>query len=114
VPKLAFEFGNNLIDDRRFIQGLTCKKLNLREQSLDQFFKLHTMQRSNTQVYCQIAECNLKGDSDQALSWYMQALSAHPKDSELLKRIGSVYDEQSEKSQAFQYYHDVSVSFVSV
>jgi intraflagellar transport protein 88 len=67
------------------------------------------MQRSNTQIYCQIADCNNKSDQDQALSWYMQALSAHPKDSELLKRIGNIYDEQGEKSQAFQYYHDVKI-----
>lgn len=38
----------------------------------------------------------------------MQALRAHPKDSELLKCIGNIYDEQGDRSQAFQYYHDVS------
>ena len=37
---------------------------------------------------------------------YMQALRAHPKDSELLKCIGNIYDEQGDRSQAFQYYHD--------
>ena len=36
----------------------------------------------------------------------MQALRAHPKDSELLKCIGNIYDEQGDRSQAFQYYHD--------
>jgi intraflagellar transport protein 88 len=94
--------------------GLTYKKLGITDQSLDQFFKIHTMQRSNTQIYCQIAECNSKVDQDQSLSWFMQALSAHPKDSELLKKIGNIYDEQSEKSQAFQYYHDVRNNFILI
>lgn len=92
------------------IIGLTYKKLGSIDQALDQYFKLHTMQRSNTQIYCQIADCNTKNDLDQALSWYMQTLSGHPKDGELLKRIGNIYDEQGEKSQAFQYYHDVKIS----
>ena len=81
----------------------------MHENALDCFYKLNAMQRSNTQVYCKIAEANeKKTDFDQAENWYMQALSAHPKDSELLKRIGNIYDEQGERSQAFQYYQDVS------
>ncbi len=70
------------------------------------------MQQSNTQVYCKIAETNeKKTDYDQAESWYMQALRAHPKDSELLKCIGNIFDEQGDRSQAFQYYHDVCSYF---
>lgn len=90
--------------------GLTCNKLGLYEQALDQYYKLHAMQQSNTQVYCKIAETNeKKSDFDQAESWYMQALRAHPKDSELLKCIGNIFDEQGDRSQAFQYYHDVTI-----
>ena len=92
---------------------MTYNKIGLHEQSLDQFFKLHAMQRSNTQIYCKIAETNeKKSDFDQAENWYMQALRAHPKDSELLKCIGNIYDEQGDRSQAFQFYHDVS-TFIS-
>ena len=95
--------------------GLTYSKLGLYEQSLDQFFKLHAMQQSNTQIYCKIAETNeKKSDFDQAESWYMQALRAHPKDSELLKCIGNIYDEQGDRSQAFQYYHDVAKAFTII
>ena len=89
--------------------GLTYSKIGLFEQALDQFFKLHAMQPSNTQIYCKIAETNeKKSDYGQAENWYMQALRAHPKDSELLKSIGNIFDEQGDRSQAFQYYHDVS------
>lgn len=88
--------------------GLTYSKLGLHEQALDQFFKLHAMQRSNTQIFCKLAEINeKKNDFDQAENWYMQALRAHPKDSELLKCIGNIYDELGDRSQAFQYYQDV-------
>lgn len=92
--------------------GLTYGKIGMYEQALDQFFKLHAMQRSNTQIYAKMAEINAKkSDYDQAENWYMQALRAHPKDSELLKCIGNIYDEQGDRSQAFQYYHDVIKSF---
>ena len=88
--------------------GLTYSKIGLYEQALDQFFKLHAMQQNNTQIYVKIAEINAKkADYDQAENWYMQALRAHPKDSELLKCIGNIYDDQGDRSQAFQYYHDV-------
>ena len=81
---------------------------------MDQFFKLQAMLRSNTQVFCKIAETNeKKADFDQAENWYMQALRAHPKDSELLKAIGNIYDEQGDRSQAFQYYHDVCSLYIS-
>lgn len=90
--------------------GLTYSCIGMPEQALDYFYKLNAMQRSNTQVYCKIAESNeKKADYNQAESWYMQALSAHPKDGELLKRIGNIFDEQGDRSQAFQYYHDVRV-----
>lgn len=92
--------------------GLTYNKLGLHEQALDQFYKLHVMQRNNTQIYLKMAEINLKkSDIGSAENWYFQALRAHPKDSELLKCIGNIYNEQGDRSQAFQYYHDVSFSF---
>lgn len=91
-------------------KGLTYNRIGLHEQALNQFFKLHAMQRNNTQIFVKIAEINeKKGDLDQAENWYMQALRAYPKDSELLKSIGNIFDEQGDRSQAFQYYHDVGI-----
>lgn len=84
----------------------------MHEQALDQFYKLHAMQRSNTQIFVKMAQIHeKKNDLDQAENWYMQALRAYPKDSELLKSIGNIFDEQADRSQAFQYYHDVRCSF---
>ena len=40
--------------------GLTYSKIGMYEQALDQFFKLHAMQRSNTQIYAKMAEINAK------------------------------------------------------
>lgn len=39
----------------------------------------------------------------------MQALRAYPKDAELLKSIGNIYDEHGDRAHAFQYYHDVRI-----
>lgn len=67
------------------------------------------MQRSNTQIFVKIGEIyERKRDLDQAENWYMQALRVYPKDSELLKSIGNIYDEQGDRAHAFQYYHDVN------
>lgn len=109
---LAKEYYDKALDidascvEALFNLGLTYKQLGLKDQALNYFHKFHAIQRSNTQAYCQIADCISKNEVDQSLDWYMQSLTAHPKDSELLKRIGNLYDEQGEKSQAFQYYHD--------
>ena len=64
--------------------GLTYNKLGMHEQALDKFHKFQAMQFSNTHIYSKIAEVHTKkGEYDQAEDWYMKALGAHPKDSEL-------------------------------
>lgn len=66
------------------------------------------MQPGNTQILVKMGEINeKKGDLGQAEDCYMKAFRAYPKDSELLKSIGNIFDEQGDRSQAFQYYHDV-------
>lgn len=39
---------------------------------------------------------------------YLQALSAHRSDAHLLRQIGELFDNQGDKSDALQYYFDVS------
>ena len=38
----------------------------------------------------------------------MQLISVVPSDPKLLARVGDLYDSEGDKSQAFQYYFDVS------
>ncbi|XP_072261207.1 intraflagellar transport protein 88 homolog [Pyxicephalus adspersus] len=85
--------------------GLTYKKLNRLEESLDCFLKLHAILRNSAQVLSQIASLyELLEDPNQALEWLMQLISIVPTDSQALAKLGELYDTEGDKTQAFQYY----------
>lgn len=48
-------------------------------------------------------------DPNQAIEWLMQLISVVPTDSHALAKLGELYDSEGDKSQAFQYYYEVSV-----
>lgn len=48
-------------------------------------------------------------DPNQAIEWLMQLISVVPTDSKALSKLGELYDSEGDKSQAFQYYYEVSV-----
>ena len=41
---------------------------------------------------------------------FMQLIGVVPSDPSVLARLGELYDNEGDKSQAFQYYYDVSVA----
>lgn len=46
-------------------------------------------------------------DPNQAIEWLMQLISVVPTDSHALAKLGELYDNEGDKSQAFQYYYEV-------
>ena len=50
------------------------------------------------------------GDNAQAIEWFMQLIGIVPTDATILQRLGEMYDNEGDKSQAFQYHYDVSKS----
>lgn len=52
-------------------------------------------------------------DPNQAIEWLMQLISVVPTDSRALSKLGELYDSEGDKSQAFQYYYEVSVILFS-
>uniref|UniRef100_A0A3Q3XBH9 Uncharacterized protein n=1 Tax=Mola mola TaxID=94237 RepID=A0A3Q3XBH9_MOLML len=82
--------------------GLTYKKLNRLEESLDCFLKLHAILRNSAQVMYQL----LLEDPQQAIEWLMQVISVTPTDPQALAKLGELYDNEGDKSQAFQYYYE--------
>lgn len=46
-------------------------------------------------------------DPNQAIEWLMQLISVVPTDSHVLSKLGELYDNEGDKSQAFQYYFEV-------
>ena len=83
-------------------------KSNQYQRVKDLLHKYTTIQPSNAQVFCLMAEILQKtNDMEHAKSWYLQALSSHRLDAHLQRRIGEVIDEQGDKSDAIQYYFDV-------
>lgn len=53
-------------------------------------------------------------DTAQATEWFMQLIGVAPTDTSVLARTGEIYDSEGDKSQAFQYYYDVGVFYLSV
>ena len=43
----------------------------------------------------------------------MQLVGIVPTDASILQRLGEMYDNEGDKSQAFQYHYDVSHDFIS-
>ncbi|KAK3741791.1 hypothetical protein QZH41_001560 [Actinostola sp. cb2023] len=74
--------------------GLVYKKLGQYEDALDCFTKLHAILRNHPQVIYQLA--NL----------YMQLVSVVPTDPFVLAKLGEIYDNEQDKSQAFQYHYE--------
>lgn len=52
-------------------------------------------------------------DPNQAIEWLMQLISVVPTDSRALSKLGELYDSEGDKSQAFQYYYEVSIILFS-
>ena len=45
---------------------------------------------------------------------FMQLIGIVPSDAAVLQRLGEMYDQEDDKSQAFQYYYDVSSLMIQV
>lgn len=46
-------------------------------------------------------------DPNQATDWLLQLISVVPTDPHVLAKIGKLYDNEGDKSQAFHYYYEV-------
>lgn len=46
-------------------------------------------------------------DPNQAIEWLMQMISIVPTDPKILAKLGKLYDNEGDKSQAFHYYYEV-------
>lgn len=63
---------------------------------------------NNAQVVTQLASIYESiEDSAQALELYSQASSLVPNDPGILLKLGELYDSEGDKSQAFQFIHEV-------
>ena len=51
-------------------------------------------------------------DTTQATEWLLQLLGVVPTDASILNKLGEIYDNEGDKSQAFQYHYDVKNSFL--
>lgn len=59
------------------------------------------------QVIYQIANLyELLGDVDQAIEWYLQLLGLIPTDPVILQKMGTLFDNEGDKQQAYQYHFD--------
>ncbi|KTF83136.1 hypothetical protein cypCar_00036702 [Cyprinus carpio] len=89
--------------------GLTYKRLGRLEEALDCFLKLHAILRNSAQVMYQLANLfryEMLEDPHQAIEWLMQLTSVTPTDAQVLAKLGDLYDNEGDKSQAFQYYYE--------
>ncbi|CAF3973646.1 unnamed protein product, partial [Rotaria magnacalcarata] len=86
---------------------LTLMKSKQFQRCKDLLHKYTIIQPSNAQVFCLMAEVlQHTNDSENAKSWYLQALSTYRTDGHLHRRIGEVIDIQGDKADAIQYYFD--------
>lgn len=46
-------------------------------------------------------------DPSQAVEWLLQLISVVPTDPHILSKLGQLYDNEGDKSQAFHYYYEV-------
>ncbi len=53
-------------------------------------------------------------DPHQAIEWLMQLTSVTPTDAQVLAKLGDLYDNEGDKSQAFQYYYEVKKRTIAV
>ncbi|KAA0715858.1 Intraflagellar transport protein 88 -like protein [Triplophysa tibetana] len=89
--------------------GLTYKRLGRLEEALDCFHKLHAILRNSAQVMYQLASLfryEMLEDPHQAIEWLMQLTSVTPTDAQVLAKLGDLYDNEGDKTQAFQYYYE--------
>nr|XP_009921233.1 PREDICTED: intraflagellar transport protein 88 homolog isoform X1 [Haliaeetus albicilla] len=88
--------------------GLTYKKLNRIEEALDCFLKLHAILRNSAQVLHQIANIYeiMEKNPKKAIEWLLQLISVVPTDPHVLSKLGKLYDNEGDKSQAFHYYYE--------
>lgn len=83
--------------------GIACKRVDRKEDALESFIKLHQIQRTNPQVMFMIADVyRLMGDNSAAVEWLQQALSVSHNDPKLLQELGAIFDNEGDKSSAFQ------------
>ncbi|KAI6182319.1 hypothetical protein M3Y97_00367200 [Aphelenchoides bicaudatus] len=76
--------------------GLISREIGDFEGALSSFYKLNNMLMNNAQVLTQLASIA------QALELYSQASSLVPSDPAILSKLGEIYDNEGDKSQAFQ------------
>ena len=48
----------------------------------------------------------LLGDMGQAVEWYFQVIGLVPTDPAILQKMATIYDNDGDKQQAYQYYFD--------
>ncbi|TRY89780.1 hypothetical protein DNTS_000017 [Danionella cerebrum] len=90
--------------------GLSYKRMGRLEEALDCFLKLHAILRNSAQVMYQLASLSISyemlEDPHQAIEWLMQLTSVTPADARVLAKLGDLYDNEGDKTQAFQYYYE--------
>ena len=70
--------------------------------------------RNHGEVVYQIAHIyELTGDTDQATEWYLQLLGLIPTDPGILQKVGTIFDGEGDKQQAYQYHFDSYKNFPS-
>ena len=52
-------------------------------------------------------------DTAQATEWFMQLIGIVPTDPAILARLGELYDNEGDKSQAYQYHYEVCMGKAS-
>ncbi|KAM9263259.1 LOW QUALITY PROTEIN: intraflagellar transport protein 88 homolog [Cariama cristata] len=85
--------------------GLTYKKLNRTNEALDCFLKLHAILQNSAEVFYQIANIYEIMEDRQAIEWLLKLISVVPTDPHVLK-LGKLYDNEGDKSQALHYYSE--------
>ncbi|TNN03589.1 hypothetical protein fugu_000618 [Takifugu bimaculatus] len=86
--------------------GLTYKKLNRLEESVDCFLKHHAILRNSAEVMYQLANLypSLLEDPQQAIQWLMHVISVSPTDCGVLAKLGQLFDDEGDESQALHHY----------
>ena len=84
-------------------KGLCHKSKEHYELAVDCFHKLHLQLQNNAEVIFQIAHCyELMDDIEQALEWFANLVSVAPTDPDALAHLGTLFDQDNDKSRAFQ------------
>uniref|UniRef100_A0A9J8DF30 Intraflagellar transport 88 homolog n=1 Tax=Cyprinus carpio carpio TaxID=630221 RepID=A0A9J8DF30_CYPCA len=89
--------------------GLTYKKLCRLDKALDCFLKLHAILRNSAPVMHQLNKTLLCNNfSCQEIEWMLNVYA------QVLTKLGDLYENEGDKSQAFQYYYEYFPSNISV